>query len=134
MSGEQLDIEDAIRTAAGDPTVRQYADHLGVSVSTVRRAIEAGYLEVSDAWPMRIIGGEMPMTLCNWKRAIDVEVRRLRRGVYGFDDAKAELHILDRSGRTHVFGKATLSVAVEQQLRAIAKLNCARRDEPVGGA
>lgn len=74
--------------------VSTVAEMVGVSPSTVYRAVKAGYLEADeDAEPLLIVGGDMPVTKSRFKAELSVACSRLRKGTWGFN-ADGDLEIL----------------------------------------
>lgn len=77
------------------PTVRQYAEANGYTISPVRRAIADGFLVVDrDQKPMRVVGGDMPLTVQRWRQKLEPVVAKLKPSLYGWSEAPARLDVL----------------------------------------
>lgn len=76
-------------------TVSQYAKKNGHSLSPVRRAIADGFLIVDRTQkPMRIVGGEMPLTVQRWRQRLEPSVQKLKPSLFGWADQPARLDVL----------------------------------------
>ena len=73
-----MNIEKPMRVA-------EYAEVALISKSSVRRAIAKGFLKVDEkVKPMVIVGGELPLTVMEWKRALDPATAQLKPGLWGW--------------------------------------------------
>lgn len=134
----QIDIEDAI--AAAPPimadvanhamTVKQFVAATGWPEWTVRRAIQSERLEVNrDVRPMVITGGEMPLTVNEWHRALDGELRRVSSSRWSFSDGGRQLNILPRDNAIRTYKLPLTKAGADDQVRQIKHMDIQRRDE-----
>lgn len=67
-------------------TVREASKFWCVSKTTIRRWISGGYLRAAGK-PLKVTGGEPPVTVDRWEKEIGAAARQsLRPGTYGFED------------------------------------------------
>lgn len=133
----QIDIEDAI--AAAPPimadvgnkalTVKQFVAKTGWPEWTVRRAIQKEHLEVDrDVRPMLITGGEMPLTVNEWHRALDGELRRVSQSRWSFSEGGRQLNILPRDNAIRTYKLPLTKAGADDQVREIKRMDIQRRD------
>lgn len=76
-------------------TVSEFAVKHQCCKSSVRNAIERGYLKADrSVRPLRIVGGEMPLTVQRWQSRLAPVVKELKPSLYGWAVAPDRLDVL----------------------------------------
>ena len=128
MRSQQIDLEDAI--AAKRMTVAEYAEHNLEPAWRVRRAIADGLLKVNrKVRPLVIEGGEMPLTVQEWQRAIEPATKRIRPSVASFSNGGKTFNLLCLDGSIRSWGICLTKHSADLQRRQIDSVEC-RRCEP----
>lgn len=65
--------------------VSEVADMVGMSTSSIRRYIDQGFLqvEVPDKGPMLVTGGDIPISVERWAKALEPRLAELSRAIWG---------------------------------------------------
>lgn len=129
MGEAQIDIEDAI---AGQ-TVSEYARNAGIPQWRVRKAIHDEFLIVDEGReegrrPMRVVGGEVPLTLGEWKAAISPATSRINPSVSSWDNGGSSFSVLGPDLKVVTFRRALTRIQTDEQRREIDRLACQRVD------
>lgn len=134
----QIDIEDAIASmpprtidaANHVMTVAQYVAATGWPEWRVRKAILDEHLAADrSVRPMVITGGDMPLTVLEWHRALDGELRRVSPSRWSFSEAGKKLNILPRDNAIRVYKLPLTKAAADDQVREIKRMDIQRRTD-----
>jgi hypothetical protein len=108
-------------------TVAEYAERVGICISTVRRAIKRGQLTAEKGVkPMLITGGDLTWTIIRWRDELAPYLDGIKPYMRGWT-ADGELHILDGT-EVHVirrgFGMIDLGLAIKEIEKLREKMKC----------
>ena len=125
MRTHQIDLEDAI--AAKRMTVAEYAENSAEPAWRVRRAIADGFLKVNrKVRPLVIEGGEMPLTVQDWQRAIEPATKRIRKSVSSFSNGGKTFNLLCVDGSVRCWTITQTKYSADIQRREIDAAACKR--------
>lgn len=129
----QIDLEEAIAASRAvrpsGMTVAEYVEATGWPEWRVRMAIRKGVLVANDSIrPMVITGGEMPLTVQEWQRVLDPEVRKLRPGIYSWSDGGRRLSVLGKDSVIRRYQITSTRAAAQEQAGELARVPCARKE------
>jgi hypothetical protein len=139
MMDHQIDLEEAIaavsaaskpkrksrakpRDADPRPTLLQFAKEHDIPLWRVRRAAVQGQLQCDRSkQPMRVEGGEVPMSIVEWRKLLEPAVNRIKPSQRAW--IGDTLLVLTRDARTHAFKRPVVMATAKRQLAEIEALD-----------
>lgn len=134
----QIDIEDAIASlppriidAANQAmTVSEYVAATGWPEWRVRKAILDEHLSADrTVRPMVITGGDMPLTVNEWHRALDGELRKVSPSRWSFSEGGRQLNILPRDNHIRIYKLPVTKATADDQVREIKRMDIQRKTD-----